>query len=178
MKLYVIRHGQTNCNLEKKYNGRLDEPLNEFGINEAKEASKIIKDLKIDIIICSPMKRAIQTMQIVNVNNVPVIYDKDLMERETGILTNQPLGDYFLTDFYNYYSENILDGLETLPELFKRVHNALKRIIENNPNKNILIVTHGGVVTAIDYYFKPIPKDGILLKHGEQINCGIKEYDI
>ena len=34
MKLYVIRHGQTNCNLEKKYNGRLDEPLNEIGINK------------------------------------------------------------------------------------------------------------------------------------------------
>ena len=56
MKLYVIRHGQTKCNKEKRYNCRLDEDINEIGIKQAEEASKIVKNLNIDLIICSPYK--------------------------------------------------------------------------------------------------------------------------
>ena len=51
MKLYVMRHGMTKCNEEHKYNGRLDEDINDEGINQAKEASNIVKNLDIDLII-------------------------------------------------------------------------------------------------------------------------------
>lgn len=47
MKLYVIRHGQTNCNVEKKYNGRYDEDINEEGIKQAIKASEQIKEYEI-----------------------------------------------------------------------------------------------------------------------------------
>ena len=45
MKLYVIRHGKTKCNEENKYNCRLDEDINETGIQQAKKASKIVENL-------------------------------------------------------------------------------------------------------------------------------------
>ena len=178
MKLYVIRHGQTDCNKENKYNCRYDEDINEIGVEQAIKASNNIKKLDIDLIICSPMKRTKHTMELVNINNVPVIYDKRLIERDGGKLTLTVLDDYYYTDYYNYYSTNIVEGLETLPELFNRVHSFLDEIKIKYKDKNILLVTHGAVARAIQFYFEEMPKDGMLLKISGQKNCEIKEYEI
>jgi alpha-ribazole phosphatase len=99
MNLYVIRHGQTNLNNEKRYNCRIDEDINEIGINQALEARKQIEKLDIDLIICSPMKRTKHTMEIINSNNIKTIYDDRLMERIGGKLTGEPLGDFYYMIF-------------------------------------------------------------------------------
>lgn len=176
MKIYVIRHGQTNCNKENKYNCRYDEDINETGIHEAIEASKKVKDLKIDQIICSPMIRTKHTMELINVNHVPVIYDERLMEREGGKLTLTVLDEYYETDYYNYYSTKYVEGLETLPQLFKRVHSFLDEIKKQYHDKNVLLVTHGAVARVIQFYFEKMPEDGMLLKVSGQKNCEIREY--
>lgn len=179
MKIYVIRHGRTKCNDEGKYNGRLDEDINETGIKQAIEASKKVEKLDIDLIICSPLKRTKHTMELINVNNIPVIYDKRLMERDCGVLTDKELGDFYDTDYYNYYSNKNIEGLETLPELFSRIHLFLDEIKDKYLDKNILLVTHGAVARAIHFYFNELPKDGIIKgsKFGTS-NCGIREYEI
>jgi len=178
MKLYVIRHGLTNCNVERKYNGRYDEDINEEGINQAIRASQIVKDLDIDLIICSPMKRTKHTMELINVNHIDVIYDDRLMERESGKLTLTKLDEYYDNEYYNYYSKKPIEGLETLPELFKRVHPFLDEIKTKYNGKNILLVTHGCVAKAIQFYFEELPEDGMLLKSVGQKNCEIKEYEM
>lgn len=179
MKIYVIRHGKTKCNEENKYNCRLDEDINEEGINQAKIASKQINKLDIDLIICSPMKRTKHTCDIVNVNNISVVYDDRLIERDGGMLTNTSHeNNYFYNEYYNYYSTNIVEGLETLPELFNRVHAFLDDIKIKYKGKNLLLVTHGAVARAIQFYFEEIPEDGMLLKIKGQDNCEIKEYEL
>lgn len=177
MKLYVIRHGQTNCNRENKYNGKLDEDINEVGIKQAKLAQEDVKKLNIDLIICSPLLRTRHTCNIVNVNNIPIIYDKRIEERDCGKLTNEKLGEFYYTDYWNYYSSKNIEGLETIQELFDRVASFLDEIKEKYKNKNILLVTHGGVARAIYFYFHEIPEDGMLETFGSN-NCGIKEYKL
>ena len=93
MKLYVIRHGNTDSNALNVLNGKLDEDINGKGINQALEAAKIVKDLDIDLIICSPLLRARHTCNIVNVNNIEVIYDKRIEERDWGTLTNTKIDE-------------------------------------------------------------------------------------
>lgn len=178
MKLYVIRHGQTNCNKEKRYNCRYDEDINEIGIEQAIRASENIKKLNIDLIICSPMKRTKHTMELLNVNKVPVIYDDRIIERDGGKLTRTIIDDYYFTEYYNYYSKKTIEGLETLPELFNRIHSFLYEIKNKYKDKNILIVTHGAVARSIQFYFEEIPEDGMLLKISGQKNCEIKEYEM
>ena len=178
MKLYVIRHGQTNCNKEHKYNCRYDEDINETGIQQANDASDKVSKLDIDLIICSPLKRTRHTNKIINVNNIPTIYDDRIMERDGGKLTNTIIDDYFVKEYYNYYSTNIVEGLETLPELFNRVHSFLDDIKIKYANKNILLVTHGAVARTIQFYFEEMPSDGMLLNISGQKNCEIKEYDL
>ncbi|MBE5820069.1 MAG: histidine phosphatase family protein [Clostridiales bacterium] len=178
MKLYVIRHGRTNCNKEHKYNGRYDEDINEEGIEQAKLASNEIKELDIDLIICSPLKRTRHTMEIINVNNVPVIYDDGLMERDCGKLTLTEIDDFYYKEYYNYYSTEYVEGLETMPQLLKRVHSFLDRIKEEYKDKNILLVTHGAVARAMYFYFEKMPSDGKLLNIGGMKNCEIREHEL
>lgn len=177
MKIYVIRHGRTNCNDEGKYNGKLDEDINEVGIKQAVEASKQVKDLNIDLVICSPLLRTRHTCEIVNINNIPVIYDKRIEERNCGLLTNKELGEFYYTDFWNYYSDKKIDGLETIQDLFERIKLFLDDIKQKYKDKNILLVTHGGVARAIYFYFNKLPSDGMIEKFGSS-NCGITEYEI
>lgn len=178
MKIYVIRHGLTDCNIKKIYNGRYDEDINKDGIKQATEASKIVKTLNIDLIICSPLKRTKHTMELVNVNNIGVIYDDRLMERDNGKLTLTKKDEYFDKEYYNYYSTKRIEGLETLPELFNRVHSFIDEMKIKYKSKNVLLVTHGAVARAIQFYFEEIPKDGMLLNVSGQKNCEIKEYEV
>lgn len=177
MKIYVIRHGRTKCNDEGKYNGKLDEDINEIGISQAVEARKQVKNLDIDLVICSPLLRTRHTCEIVNINNIPVIYDRRIEERDCGILTNKELGEFYYTDFWNYYSDKKIDGLETIQELFERIKKFLDDVKQKYKGKNILLVTHGGVARAIYFYFNELPSDGMIEKFGAS-NCGIIEYEI
>ena len=177
MKLYVIRHGLTNCNVEKKYNGKLDEDINETGILQAKKVQEIIKNIDIDLIICSPLLRTRHTCNIININDVPVIFDNRIEERDCGIYTGKELGEFYYTDYWNYYSKIKVEGLESIQDLFKRIKNFLDEIKEKYKDKNILLVTHGGVARAIYFYFNELPKDGMIQEFGSS-NCGIAEYEM
>jgi broad specificity phosphatase PhoE len=65
-RILTIRHGQTVYNLEKRYAGSIDIPLNEKGIEDAENASLKLKDYELDIVITSRLKRAIQTAELIN----------------------------------------------------------------------------------------------------------------
>lgn len=175
MKLYVIRHGRTNINDEHKYYGSLDDDINETGVKQAKEAREKVKALDIDLIICSPLLRTKHTCEIINANEVSVIYDDRIVERETGTLEGKELGDFYKTDYWNYYSNKKIEGLETIPDLLGRVKLFLDEIKVKYADKNVLLVTHGGVARAIYYYFNSLPTDGMLNVFNTK-NCEIKEY--
>jgi len=118
-------------------------------------------------------------MELVNVNNIPVIYDDRLMEREGGKLTLTTIEpEYYINEYYNSYSTKHIEGLETLPELFKRVHSFLDELKEKYKDKKVLLVTHNRVARAIQFYFEKIPVDGMIQKVSGQKNCEIKEYEL
>ena len=129
MKLYVIRHGNTDSNRLDIYNGKLlNEDINNIGIKQAQEASKKIKNLNLDLIICSPLLRTRHTCDIINSNKIKVIYDDRIEERNCGVLTNTKIDNFYYTEYWNYYSKVKIDNLETVPELFKRVNLFLDEI--------------------------------------------------
>ena len=93
MKFYYIRHGQTDWNLaEKMQGGQTEKDLNEKGVKQAIETREKLKNIEYDILICSPMNRAIQTAQIINEGrNVPIIIDERLRERRLGEMEGNPI---------------------------------------------------------------------------------------
>tara|TARA_Y100001970_G_scaffold248023_1_gene317214 strand:+ start:94 stop:849 length:756 start_codon:yes stop_codon:yes gene_type:complete len=89
-KLVLLRHGESEWNLENRFTGWTDVSLTEKGIEEAKEAGKLLKSnkYKFDIVYTSVLKRAIQTMEIclneLNCSNVNIKYNWRLNERHYG----------------------------------------------------------------------------------------------
>lgn len=74
-KLYIVRHGETDWNNKGLLQGTTDIELNKEGIKQVQELSKIIDLDKIDICICSPLKRTKETAKILVSNKKKIIYD-------------------------------------------------------------------------------------------------------
>ena len=83
--IYVVRHGETEWNAINKVLGRTDIPLNANGVNQARELARSMKDLKIDVFLCSPLLRTRQTADIIS-SEMGVQYEIDnrLIEQEFG----------------------------------------------------------------------------------------------
>lgn len=175
--LYIIRHGQTRLNRERRWNCQADEELTEEGVRQAEAAAAKVAELPLDLIICSPLKRTKQTCGIVNRNRVPVLYDRRIMERCGGAVTGQPYEAYDHTVYYNYYTKDLPEGMEPLPVFMNRVHEFLEEIRGKYPDKNILLVTHGGVTRCIKYYFEPMPEDGQIDRGSKTENCQLRSYE-
>ena len=74
MKLYIVRHGETDWNKARKIQGRSDIPLNEFGRHLARETAKGLADVHFDLCFTSPLSRAKETAQIIlDGRDVPII---------------------------------------------------------------------------------------------------------
>lgn len=77
MEILLTRHGQTEWNLLKKVQGKADIELNEKGIKQAEETRESLKNEEIDLILCSPLKRAMKTVEIINQErNIKMITQK------------------------------------------------------------------------------------------------------
>ena len=81
MKIYLVRHGRTHWNDLGLAQGLKDVPLNEEGINSAKELAKDIKNLKIDKCISSPLSRAKDTAKILINDKIDIIYDDKVIQK-------------------------------------------------------------------------------------------------
>ena len=178
MKIYVIRHGQTDYNVRNVFQGRKDIPLNSVGLKQAEETAKQFEGVHVDVILVSPLIRAQQTAQYVaSVTGVKPIIEQDLIERSFGDMEGKPNSEEcnirMLLDYEKNYN---IFNVEPVQTLFKRVSNCLDKIITKYLGKEIVLVTHGGVAQAIDCYFNGFPanKDlqSIALK-----NCEVREYE-
>ena len=183
MKLYVIRHGQTDWNVVGKCQGRTDIELNKTGIEQAQKAKEQIKDYNIDLIIYSPLKRTKKTANIINEStNCQIMSDERVIEREFGDIegtTRKEWNDIVKNDIkiINNYNLNYNEhNIEPVKNLCKRVWNLLDEIQEIHKDKNVLIVTHGGTCRAINAYFNGIQEDGTVVS-AEMDNCEIREYE-
>lgn len=168
--IYIVRHGQTDYNVEKRITGRIDIPLNENGRKEALELKEQLKNIYFDYVFSSPLIRASETAKIISAKT-PIIDDR-LIERDNGDIEGRLVEE--LHDF-DYTSDKF--HLENVIDIQTRINSFLDEIKEKYPKKNILVVTHGGVIINIRYYFEGKPLDG---NYGKYItnNCEILKYPI
>lgn len=145
-KIILIRHGENMID-DSISNNLL--PLSELGKKQAYEAFQTLKG-QFDVVISSPSKRAMMTAHIISPNS-KILYDKRLLER----------------GFWNEKQ----DGLESDYEAKKRIKSFMTEYMESYPNKNILFVTHGGLMILIQEVI-----EGKKMERGSINNCDIIEY--
>lgn len=177
MKILVTRHGQTDWNVQKRIQGRTDVELNTRGIEQAEKTREILKNEKIDLIICSPLKRAKQTADIINIDrNIPIKYDERLIEISYGENEGKLRKDFDYDGFWSINNTHEYKNAENVNEFIKRVHELLEET-KNYNEENILIVTHNGVCRAIEVYFNGIPEDNDITNLGIN-NCEVVSYEL
>lgn len=176
MKLYVLRHGETDGNITGVMQGNMETKLNETGIQQAKDAGFFFRDKKIDFAIVSPRKRTKLTASLA-VPNVPKMYDSRLCSRNHGEFEGLRKDEIDSYQYWNYNLNKQYQKAESVSDLFKRVNSLLDELKEKYPDKTILLVTHSGICRIIYYCFHPIPENGNLLEY-QSSNCSIDEYEI
>lgn len=161
---YLLRHGQTDWNIQRRYQGHIDIPLNEVGINQAKNAAKLLKGESFDQLFCSDLQRAIQTAnEVANNINLPIQKDSRLREINQGqwegkfideVLKAQPL---LVNSIYDSPYQNKRPGGESIGEVADRVWSCLNEIACNYPSQKIIIVSHGLAIATALCKHKNIP---------------------
>lgn len=143
--LCLIRHGETDWNAQGKIQGRTDIPLNAKGRKQAKETSSFLLNGNFDLIITSPLLRAKETGKIINSALNLTIYTMDeFIERNYGKaegLTREERA--------KRYVNGQVPDIESLGNLHKRIKSGLEKIIQCYPNKQVILVAHGGIINAI-----------------------------
>jgi broad specificity phosphatase PhoE len=177
LTLYVVRHGQTDLNANNCLIGRINSPLNEEGIKQAAYVAKKFVNLDIDLIVSSPLDRCMKTSEIISNNKIPIISSDKLLGRDHGEFTGVHRESINFNDYWNYNKNIKYEKAESVRDLYNRVASLIEELKIKYKDKNIIIVTHSGVMRVLYYYFKGIPKEGIL---GEITikNCEVYEYTL
>ncbi|MDD4816179.1 MAG: histidine phosphatase family protein [Clostridia bacterium] len=153
--IYLVRHSQTDWNLKKIYQGQTDIELNIVGIKQAEELAKKLDGIYFDIVFSSPLKRAIKTAEIIS--NGKIVVDNRLIERFNGELEGKEKRGKYIIDFAN--PDETKFGIEPLPIFKKRIFDFWNEIVKTYHGKNILVVTHSGVVIYSQEFFKGEPEN-------------------
>ncbi len=177
MKIYLLRHGETDWNRDGKFAYNENLVLNETGIKQAKVASKVLENLDYDLVITSPFIRAKKTAEIANNGRKNLIIDERLRERNAGILDGQLLINVNLDGFYDYDQNLEFEGAENIQDFCKRVWDFLDEIKVKYKDKTILLVTHNIVIRAIKAYILGIPTSRNIRNYGIK-NGELEEYTI
>lgn len=176
MEILLTRHGQTEWNFLKKVQGKADIKLNEKGIEQAKDVKCKLKNEQIDLILCSPLIRAVETANIINGDrNIPILIDEMLSERDFGEFEGMPTTDFDYEAFWSYKQNIQYNKAENIKEFFQKVYGFLDDIYLKYKDKRILLVAHGGISIPVHCYFNGIPDKDTLLGLALR-NCEVAKY--
>lgn len=161
MKLYLMRHGSTVMNEKQITQGRMQNVLSKTGKEQTQKVAEDFKNVKIDVIYCSPIKRAVQTANIVNkLQNVKFIKNEDLTEIDQGIFTGRARNS--LTEEEKHLKEICASccKAETYDSVFARAKHFVE-FLKNQKYQNVLVVTHNIVASYIELILqgKDLPED-------------------
>lgn len=168
LKVYLTRHGETKWNKENRLQGSMDSELTEIGIENTVKLGERIKGIDFDAIYSSPSGRAFQTAKKIRLNkDIPIYKIESLSEIHFGDWEGRTREEIeeeerFKNEFHNFwdtpqnYNHQSHNG-GGLIAFKKRVETAVRGILSNHREGNILIVTHAVVIRAILSFTMSIP---------------------
>ena len=150
--LYIVRHGQTDWNLNGQIQGQNDIPLNDMGRAQAYNVADKLSRFNLEYIISSDLSRAAETANIIgNKLNMRVEYDARLREYNFGILTGMTRRRLDPDSIRAFFTNPVKFDAEPFADAFARVREFMESV---DYDKNILVVTHGGVINFMLCYLE------------------------
>jgi probable phosphoglycerate mutase len=171
--LTLVRHGQTDWNLQRRIQGSTDIPLNDTGRGHARDAAALLADGTHHAIYASPLVRARQTAEIIaeSLGLPSPGLSPDMREREFGEAEGMLVADY-LAQYGSWQAE--VPGAESLAVVRDRALDALDAIARDARERSapyaesVIVVTHGGVIRSLLDHASggTLPGDGVMLPNG------------
>ncbi len=158
--LYIVRHGQTKQNREKRLQGRSDLPLDETGEAQAAALGRLFREkgIRFDRVISSPLRRAVQTARLAAGEDVPLVTDDRLIEMDYGPYEGMDLrspAPEVLEFFRDFVHNAAPPGMEPLPEIVRRLGELLEELAEESESSTILLSTHAIALKGALEYLDP-----------------------
>lgn len=160
LKLYIVRHGETEWNVIKRFQGQLNTPLTEKGMEKLRETGKNLENVLFEEVYTSKLERTVNSAEIIlnenrgyknkkmelkklaELNEVYFGVWQGLKYEEVFLKYPEEANNYFY-NVKNYKAENI--KAENLKDALKRFLRGINKILDSHKSGNILVVTHGTV---------------------------------
>ena len=157
MLLYLLRHGETAWNAQRRIQGVSDTPLNEIGLAQARALIPSLKDRPLAALYTSPLRRARQTADILSegLGGLPVIEDERLAELDQGELEGMDISEIKerYNGFWSTWQKTPADaqtpGGESLPQLQERAWAAVESFRERHAEEMVAAVSHNLAITTV-----------------------------
>ena len=179
--VYIVRHCEAEGNVKGVFQGKTDFDVSEKGEKQLEKLSERFKEIKLDVVYSSPLKRAYRTAEAaVKYKNLPINCDKGLAEIDGGTMEGKPWGslDVLFPKEYVYWKENFSEFAapngESVSQVYNRVKNSFINIVNVNAGKDIGIFSHGCAIRILMCYIKGIPLeriDEVLWSDNTAITC-------
>ena len=185
MRLYLVRHGETDWNTERRLQGRADIPLNEFGRTLAVKTGKGLENIRFDVCFTSPLKRAKETAELILAGkDTQIIDDNRIIEMSFSDWEGKhcskerwEVPDSFQKFFDDPANFEPAPGGESFAQMKARTGEFLHWLYEQEQYENVLITTHGAALAALINNIK-----GESLDHywgvGVHKNCAVTEVEV
>jgi len=156
MRLYFIRHGETDWNRERRCQGVTDIPLNPNGQAQARALAEYFKEIPLEAIYSSPLQRALKTAEAINANfGFDIRLDEGLMELNQGELEGLTMDTLardhsdLLSRWRNDPAGLVMPGGESMAELQERAWQAVTKIVKNHSERSqVAVIGHNLTITA------------------------------
>jgi broad specificity phosphatase PhoE len=185
--LYLVRHGENFANLTKEFSYKLvNYSLTPKGVLQAQQTAEFFKNIHIDEIYSSPLKRARETADTIAQyhHHLPVIIREEFREVNVGNLEGQPptpenwtFHNSIINDWYQGDLTATFPGGENLSMLIERMRSGLLAITRNKIHQQIIVVGHGGIFTATVRAICANADMGTVLQSTIH-NCSITEIEL
>ena len=155
-KLYLIRHGETDYNNELRFQGQIDIPLNQKGIEQAEKVAEFLKDVPLQAIYSSSLQRALTTAEIIGrAKGIEPQATDALREMSFGIWENMNSKDIqkkYAKEWKDFFakpaSTKIPQG-ESMSDVQKRAYPVVQQILDEHPEGDVAFVAHGGIIRVL-----------------------------
>lgn len=151
-RLYLIRHGQTTWNAERRWQGAMDPPLSDAGRLQAAHVATALRPVPLQAVYCSPLQRARDTAAAVAASHqLSAESVDDLREIAFGeweSLVHDEVEERFgalLSEWWKRPDQVQIPGGEALETGRRRAVGAVQRIAARHPDAGVAVVAHGGV---------------------------------
>ncbi|SDW78887.1 histidine phosphatase family protein [Paenibacillus sp. CF384] len=176
MNIFAVRHGQTEWNVARRICGISDIALTSRGIEQARTLAASMGEVKIDLILSSPLIRARHTAEILSdALGVAYVVDDRLREQNYGKYEGVMRDDAGFLEAKKHFPSK-LSGGESVLQVAQRVYNVLDEIIEKYKGQHVLLVSHGGICRVIHSYFHEQSNEEYYNFHTG--NCELRSYEV